>query len=106
MAPKSNPFPGIFAFLYLFIVVILATKIMEKNDSTFKQVGFASIIMMASVFASRIIGLGREMTIAFSGGAGGEVDAYQVAFIVPEILNHIVASGFFRSPLFPSCRLS
>lgn len=74
---------------------------MEKNNSTFKQVGFASIIMMASVFASRIIGLGREMTIAFSGGAGGEVDAYQVAFIVPEILNHIVASGFLSITFIP-----
>lgn len=74
---------------------------MTKKDSTFKQVGFASIIMMASVFASRIIGLAREMTIAFSGGAGGEVDAYQVAFIVPEILNHIVASGFLSVTFIP-----
>lgn len=76
-------------------------EIMGKKNSTFKQVGFASIIMMASVFASRIIGLAREMTIAFSGGAGGEVDAYQVAFIVPEILNHIVASGFLSVTFIP-----
>ncbi|MCP4119650.1 MAG: murein biosynthesis integral membrane protein MurJ [Desulfobacteraceae bacterium] len=74
---------------------------MTKKSSTFKQVGFASIIMMASVFASRIIGLAREMAIAFSGGAGGEVDAYQVAFIIPEILNHIVASGFLSVTFIP-----
>jgi len=74
---------------------------MTEKNSTFKQVGFASIIMMASVFASRIIGLAREMAIAFSGGAGGEVDAYQVAFIVPEILNHIVASGFLSVTFIP-----
>ena len=74
---------------------------MKKKDSTFKQVGIASVIMMASVFASRIIGLAREMAIAFSGGAGGEVDAYQIAFIIPEILNHIVASGFLSITFIP-----
>jgi len=57
--------------------------------------------MMVSVFASRIIGLFREMTIAYAGGAGGGVDAYQVAFIIPEILNHIVASGFLSVTFIP-----
>ncbi len=56
--------------------------------------------MMASVFASRIIGLVREMAIAWTGGTGHEVDAYQIAFALPEILNHVVASGFCLSPLY------
>lgn len=69
--------------------------------SLYKKVGAASFIMMASVFASRVIGLFREMAIAFSGGAQGGVDAYQVAFIIPEILNHIVASGFLSVTFIP-----
>jgi putative peptidoglycan lipid II flippase len=34
-------------------------------------------------------------------GAGPEVDAYQVAFILPEILNHIVATGFLSITFIP-----
>ncbi|MFP4422703.1 MAG: lipid II flippase MurJ, partial [Desulfococcaceae bacterium] len=66
-----------------------------------RKVGIASLIMMASVFLSRVIGLGREMAIAFVGGADAGVDAYQVAFVLPEILNHVVASGFLSVTFIP-----
>lgn len=71
------------------------------EKSLYKKVGAASFIMMGSVFASRVIGLFREMAIAYAGGAQGCVDAYQVAFIIPEILNHIVASGFLSVTFIP-----
>ena len=57
--------------------------------------------MMGSVFASRVMGLVREMTIAYAGGVGALVDAYQIAFVVPEILNHIVAAGFLSVTFIP-----
>ena len=57
--------------------------------------------MMASVFLSRVIGLFREMVIAYIGGAGAQVDAYQVAFVIPEVLNHILASGFLSVTFIP-----
>ena len=57
--------------------------------------------MMASIFLSRVMGLVREMVIAGVAGAGVEVDAYRVAFIVPEILNHILASGFLSVTFIP-----
>jgi putative peptidoglycan lipid II flippase len=57
--------------------------------------------MMVSVFLSRVIGLLREMIIAWRAGAGPEVDAYQIAFILPEILNHVVASGFLSVTFIP-----
>jgi len=71
------------------------------NETTFKKIGFASFIMMASVFASRVIGVFREMAIADVGGINAGVDAYQIAFIIPEILNHIVASGFLSITFIP-----
>jgi putative peptidoglycan lipid II flippase len=71
------------------------------TNSLYKKVGIASLIMMASVFLSRMIGLFREMVIAYAGGAGGAVDAYQVAFVIPEILNHILASGFLSVTFIP-----
>ena len=72
-----------------------------ETSNTLKKIGFASFIMMGSVFASRIIGLVRESTIAWVGGAKASVDAYQIAFIIPEILNHIVASGFLSITFIP-----
>ena len=71
------------------------------SKSIYKKVGIASLIMMASVLLSRVIGLLREMVIAYIGGAGAAVDAYQVAFVIPEVLNHIVASGFMSVTFIP-----
>ena len=71
------------------------------STSTLKKIGFASFIMMASVFVSRLIGLARESAIAWVGGASFQTDAYQVAFIIPEILNHVVASGFLSITFIP-----
>jgi putative peptidoglycan lipid II flippase len=57
--------------------------------------------MMASVLLSNLIGLVREMVIAYFRGAGREVDAYQLSFLIPEILNHILASGFLTITFIP-----
>jgi putative peptidoglycan lipid II flippase len=71
------------------------------SQSVYKKVGIASLIMTASVFLSRIMGLFRDMVIAYIGGATSEVDAYQLAFLIPEILNHVVASGFLSVTFIP-----
>ncbi|MBF0101955.1 MAG: murein biosynthesis integral membrane protein MurJ [Desulfobacterales bacterium] len=67
----------------------------------YKKVGIATFMMMASIFLSRVIGLGREITIAYIGGTQTSVDAYQVSFIIPELLNHMVASGFLSVTFIP-----
>jgi putative peptidoglycan lipid II flippase len=69
--------------------------------SLYKKVGIAAVIMMASVFLSRFFGFFRLMVIAYVGGRSGDVDAYQVAFFIPEILNHMVASGFLSITFIP-----
>ena len=68
---------------------------------SFRRIGLASLLMMASVFLSRVFGLLREMVIAHLAGASGAVDAYQVAFVLPEILNHAVATGFLSVTFIP-----
>jgi len=67
----------------------------------YRKVGIAAVIMMASVFLSRLFGFFRLMVIAYVGGRSGDVDAYQVAFFIPEILNHMVASGFLSITFIP-----
>ncbi len=71
------------------------------QSSVYKKVGIASLIMMGSVFLSRIVGVLRESVLAFAGGAGGDVDAYLAAFSIPELLNHVVATGFLSITFIP-----
>ena len=71
------------------------------SRSVYKKVGIASLIMMTSILLSNLIGLVREMVIAYFRGAGSEVDAYQLSFLIPEILNHILASGFLSITFIP-----
>ncbi len=66
-----------------------------------KKIGIASAILMGSVFLSRVIGLFREMAVAYVGGLDASVDAYVVAFILPDIFNHITAGGFFSVTFIP-----
>jgi putative peptidoglycan lipid II flippase len=66
-----------------------------------RQIGIASLIMMGSIFLSRIMGMLRDMVIAAVAGSGFAVDAYRVAFVLPEILNHILASGFLSVTFIP-----
>lgn len=73
----------------------------RQPGSLYRKVGIASLIMMASVFLSRIIGLLREVVIAYVGGTGSEVDAYQMAFVLPEMLNHVAATGFLSITFIP-----
>ncbi len=71
------------------------------NQRAYRKIGLAALIMMASIFLSRLMGCFREMTIAAMAGANAAVDAYRVAFVLPEILNHILASGFLSVTFIP-----
>lgn len=74
---------------------------MTANQNVYRQVTAAALIMMLSVLLSRIAGFAREVILAWIGGVGPMVDAYQVAFIIPDILNHVVASGFMSVTFIP-----
>lgn len=53
----------------------------------------ATLLLMAAVLLSRIIGYLREMYIAWFFGAGPQTDAYVGAFNLPDFLNYILAGG-------------
>jgi putative peptidoglycan lipid II flippase len=53
----------------------------------------ATVLLMASVMASRVLGYLREMYIAWAFGAGHQTDAYFAAFQIPDFLNYILAGG-------------
>jgi putative peptidoglycan lipid II flippase len=53
----------------------------------------ATVLLMAAILLSRVIGYRREAYIAYAFGAGGVVDAYVAAFTLPDWLNYILAGG-------------
>ena len=53
----------------------------------------ATLLLMAAVMLSRVIGYLREAYIAWAFGAGPNTDAYVAAFTVPDWLNYILAGG-------------
>jgi putative peptidoglycan lipid II flippase len=56
----------------------------------------------AAVFASRILGLVREVFFAALFGAGGVADAFQVAFRIPNLLRDLFAEGALSSAFVPT----
>ncbi|MGQ9503002.1 MAG: murein biosynthesis integral membrane protein MurJ [Anaerolineae bacterium] len=62
--------------------------------------GAASLIALGNV-ASRVLGLLREMTVAYLFGASGLVSAFEVASRVPRMLFDLLIDGLVSSALVP-----
>ncbi len=60
----------------------------------------ASVISLFTLL-SRIAGLGREVVIASLFGAGAEVDAFNVAFRIPNLLRRLFGEGAFAQAFVP-----
>lgn len=72
-------------------------------SSPLKQpnVGVASLIMVASLFLSRVLGLVREAVIAGKFGANELTDAYKLSFSVPDLIFFLIAGGALSSAFIP-----
>ena len=76
------------------------TEIHDKAHMR-RSMSVAALIMSASVLLSRVIGLGRDMVLAHFAGTGVQMDAYVAAFLLPEVVNHILAGGFLSITFIP-----
>lgn len=56
---------------------------------------------MIATIISRILGLGREMSIAYIYGATGNTDAFVLAYTIPELVRTLVISGVLSSIFIP-----
>ena len=61
----------------------------------------AALIIAASLLASRVLGVLREMLLARIAGVALEKNALDLAFMVPDILNHVVSTGFLSIVFIP-----
>jgi putative peptidoglycan lipid II flippase len=53
----------------------------------------ATLVLMASTFLSRIIGLVRIKYIAWLFGRGMEADAFNAAFVLPDMISYFLVGG-------------
>src|ERR1039457_636552 len=81
-APSSTPDPSLWTRLL---------RILRPSHE--HSVYSATVLLMAAVLLSRIIGYLREMYIAWAFGAGPQTDAYVAAFQLPDFLIYILAGG-------------
>ena len=68
----------------------------NKGSSTLRVAKSAKSVS-AAVFLSRIFGLVREQVLAILFGAGTQMDAYVVAFRIPNLLRDLFAEGALSS---------
>ena len=61
----------------------------------------AAIIIATSLLLSRVLGIFREMLLAHSAGVSLEKNALDLAFMIPDILNHVVSTGFLSIIFIP-----
>lgn len=60
-----------------------------------------SIVVAAATMASRVLGMVRDVVFAVLFGAGGAMDAFFVAFKVPNFLRRLFAEGAFNQAFIP-----
>lgn len=66
-----------------------------------QKFALAALILGISAFLSRIMGLVRDKIISWQFGASGEADMYFAAFVVPDVINYLLAGGFMSITLIP-----
>jgi putative peptidoglycan lipid II flippase len=67
-----------------------------------KGVARSAGIISAATFLSRLLGLVREQVFAAQFGAGFAVDAFQVAFRIPNLLRDLFAEGAMSAAFVPT----
>jgi putative peptidoglycan lipid II flippase len=63
--------------------------------------GAVALLLAASVLLSRLLGYARDLLLANLAGAGAETDAYFIAFLVPDLLNYLLAGGALAIAFIP-----
>lgn len=69
----------------------------EEKKGTIKAI----IIMMFSMLLSRGIGFARSMVLASQAGTGTDADAYAFSFLLPDLLNQLLAGGVLSVTFIP-----
>ncbi|HAX81988.1 MAG TPA: murein biosynthesis integral membrane protein MurJ [Actinobacteria bacterium] len=67
----------------------------------YHRMGVAAAIVAGGVLVSRLLGLVRQVVFAWMLGAGSTGDEYFVAFLIPDLLNYLLAGAYMAITLIP-----
>ncbi|MBF0430663.1 MAG: murein biosynthesis integral membrane protein MurJ [Fibrobacteria bacterium] len=60
-----------------------------------------TLIISVSIMLSRVLGLVREMLLASQAGVGTAKNAYDLAFMIPDLINHLISTGYLSITFIP-----
>ncbi len=69
--------------------------------STSSKIRRGTIIIAVSVVLSRVLGILREVLIAGLVGIDVQKNAYDLAFLLPDIINHLISTGYLSITFIP-----
>ena len=71
------------------------------NQRKVLGLGGATLVVSVSILVSRLLGVLRETVLAATLGVSTAGDVYRNAFVVPDLLNYLLAGGFLSITLIP-----
>lgn len=86
---KKRCFAKVFGINFNFLRGIL----MGKEEKSFRKIAAGARAVTIAVLLSRLLGLVREQVLAGFFGAGLQMDAYVVAYRIPNLLRDLLAEG-------------
>src|SRR5258705_2163551 len=73
-----------------------------SNHTPLEHIGRSAGLAGAATLTSRILGLARETVLAAIFGAGNEMDAFNVAFRIPNLVRDLFAEGAMSAAFVPA----
>jgi putative peptidoglycan lipid II flippase len=73
----------------------------QAGPSAERRVAGAALLLAASVLLSRLLGFARDVVLAGMIGRNAQTDAYSAGFMLPDLLNHLLAGGALSVAFLP-----
>ena len=73
----------------------------EGNLPSSKRLAVGTLLIAGSNVLSRLLGLARDALLSRAGGTSFQTDAYNIAFLLPDLLNHFLGAGLLSITLIP-----
>jgi putative peptidoglycan lipid II flippase len=73
----------------------------ESEQSMGERMGWAALLLSASIFLSRLLGFLRDAIVAYLHGASPATDAYYAAFTLPGLMRYFLAGGTLSITFIP-----
>jgi putative peptidoglycan lipid II flippase len=72
-----------------------------RRPGLYRRMGYAALIVAGGTLLSRVLGLLRQVIFAWLLGAGAAGDEYFVAFLIPDLINYLLAGAYMAITLIP-----